>query len=102
MNKFSYFTKIEVQAAQWKGDNLEEMKELLSPYVGLNELGDPEVYSEEIEPYFFPRSGLSGGGYNILRFLNEEVDPGRWVVVYSDKEIETMDHDEFKKLGYRQ
>jgi hypothetical protein len=30
-----------------------------------------------------------------------EVDPGQWVVVYDDKEIEVMDEDQFKKMGFK-
>lgn len=103
---FEYRTTIRVEAAQWTGDNLDELKELLKPYVEGDDEG-PYVYAEYIEPYFFSRSGIDGGGYNMLEFYGsrsskEEVDPGRWVVVYDDGEIEVMDNEQFEKMGFRQ
>lgn len=76
------------------------MKRLLASVVDHNEWDGPEVYAEFLEDYFQP-----GKGYYTLKFYagdDMEVDPGRWVVVYSDSEVEIMDSDEFKKLGYRQ
>lgn len=104
-SKFKYFTKIEVAAAQWTGHNLDEMKQLLAPYVESNEWDGPEVYSEYIEDFFVRSLDRSIGGYNMLKFYagdDMEVDPGQWVVVYSDGEVEIMDDAQFKKLGYRQ
>ncbi len=95
-SKFKYFTKIEVEAAQWTGDNLDEMKQLLAPYVDGDEDG-PYVYSDYIEDFFQP-----GKGYNMLKIENDEFDPGTWVVVYSDEEIEGLSVEDFEKMGYRQ
>ena len=95
-SKFKYFTKIEIEAAQWKGDNLDEMKELLSPYVGGDEHG-PFVYASYVEDFFQP-----GKGYYVLQTEDDEFDPGTWVVVYSDGEIEGLDVEDFNKMGYHQ
>lgn len=100
MAKYTAIT--EVFAAQWTGENLEEMKELLAPYVDGDDEG-PFVFADYIEPYFFPRSGIDGGGYNMLKFGScggHEVDPGCWVVVYADGEIESMDDMQFRKMGF--
>jgi hypothetical protein len=99
-SEFKYSTKIEVEAAQWTGNNLDEMKRLLSSVVAHNKWDGPEVYSDFLEDYFQP-----GKGYYILKFYagdDMEVDPGRWVVIYSDGEVEIMDAEQFNKLGYRQ
>lgn len=98
-----YRAKQTITAAQWRGDNLDEMKELLKDVVESNEWDGPEVYSEYIEPYFLPRAKIDGGGYNMLEFYSsgtckEEVDPGRWVVVYEDNEVEIMDYEQFDKM----
>jgi hypothetical protein len=100
-SEFKHSTKIEVEAAQWTGDNLDVMKRLLSPYVEHNEWDGPEVYSDFIEDFF----GRDGRGYNMLKFYagdDMEVDPGQWVVVYSDEEIEIMTDEDFTKMGYHQ
>lgn len=106
MKNFEYRTVIRVEAAQWTGSNLDEIKDLLTPYVEGDEDG-PYVYAEYIEPYFLPRSGIDGGGYFMLEFYSsgtrkEEVDPGRWIVVYDDGEIEVMDNEQFEKMGFHQ
>jgi hypothetical protein len=103
-SKFKYFTKIEIEACQWTGHNLDEMKQLLAAIVDSNEWDGPEVYSDYIEDYFLPLTQKAGGGYNMLKFYagdDMEVDPGQWVVVYSDGEVEIMSDEEFHKLGYR-
>ena len=103
-SRFKYSTKTEIEAAQWTGKNLDEMKELLTPYVESDDEG-PFVYSDYIEPYFLPRSGIDGGGYYMLKFGScggYEVDPGCWVVVYEDGEIEIMDAEQFQKMGFHQ
>jgi hypothetical protein len=104
-SEFKHFTQIEVEACQWDGVNLDEMKRLLAPYVGSNQWDGPEVYSSEIEDYFQP-----GKTYNMLQFYawgdDQEVDPGQWVVIYSDGDGagdgEVMTDGDFKKMGYRQ
>jgi hypothetical protein len=105
LRNFEHSATIRVEAAQWIGDNLDEMKELLKPYIEGDEDG-PFVYSDYVEPYFFASSKISGGGYNMLQFYawgdDQEVDPGRWVVVYSDDEGEIMDNEQFEKMGFRQ
>lgn len=108
MNKFTYVTRIEVLAAQWTGHNLEEMKELLQDVVESNEWDGPEVYSEYIEPFFIHFVGgdkAEESGYNMLKFYawgdDQEVDPGMWVVVYSDGEGEVMDDEQFTKMGFK-
>jgi hypothetical protein len=100
---FKKTLRVEVEAAQWTGQNLNEMKELLGPYVDGSLCDGPYVYAEYIEPYFL---GVLGerGGYYMLKFYagdDMEVDPGQWVVVYDDKEIEVMDEDQFKKMGFK-
>jgi hypothetical protein len=77
------------------------MKSLLSQYVDGDAEG-PYVYSEEIEPYFLVSMGYSPG-YNMLKFYvtdDHEVDPGQWVVIYTDGEIEIMDEETFQKMGF--
>jgi hypothetical protein len=88
-----------VKAVQWTGNNLDEMKLLLEDVVESNELDGPEVYTSYIEPYFL-RTG-SGEGYYILQFYagdDMEADPGQWVVVYDDLEVEIMDDELFCTL----
>jgi hypothetical protein len=76
MSKFDYTYTRKVRAAQWTGENLQEMQELLE---GVVESPD-YVYAEYIEALF------GYGGYNMLKFEawgdDQEVDPGQWVVVY--------------------
>jgi hypothetical protein len=103
MSPFKMSTRIEVEAAQWTGDNLDEMKRLLVPYVEGDTEG-PFVYSDYVEPYYFASYNISGGGYNMLKFGScggHEVDPGQWVVVYDDGEIEVMDNEQFQKMGFK-
>lgn len=100
-SNFKWTSRINVEAAQWTGDNLNEMKILLMPYVDNNEWDGPEVYLEEIEPYFLPSIQKHGGGYNMLKFYagdDMEVDPGQWVVIYEDREIEIMNDEQFHKM----
>jgi ABC-type nitrate/sulfonate/bicarbonate transport system substrate-binding protein len=92
-----YVAKQTVNAVQWTGDNLDEMRELLEEILGAYEV---DVYAEYIEPYFISSLGNSGG-YNMLKFYagdDYEVDPGNWVVVYDDLEVEIMDNDEFNRM----
>jgi hypothetical protein len=96
-----YYAYIKVEAKQWTGHNLDAMKELLKDVVDSNDWDGPEVYSDYIEPYFFPRSGISGGGYNFLKFYagdDIEVDPGMWVIVHEDGEVELMEDEQFTKM----
>lgn len=100
MGKFDYEARQAVKAAQWKEDNLAEMQELLKDIVQEDFDGQPCVYAEEIEPYFLNSLGHRPG-YMLLQFYagdDMEVDPGRWVVVYEDGEVEIMDHIEFHKM----
>jgi len=87
-----------VRAAQWDGENLEQMKELLQDVVDSNPWEGLEVCSEYIEAMF------GYGGYNMLKFYawgdDQEVDPGQWVVVYDDNDGEILTDEEFKHLGY--
>lgn len=84
MSKFDYVFIRTVQAAQWTGSNLQEMRELLEGSVENTEY----VYADKIEAMFgYPE-------YNMLKFEawgdDQEVDPGNYVVVYdkgSDGEI---------------
>ncbi len=93
-----YVTRIEVSAAQWDGNNLDEMKDLLKDIVEYNPWDGVEVYSDEVESYFGRDS------YSMLKFEawgdDQEVDPGQWVVVYSDGEGEVMDNEDFIKIGF--
>ncbi len=93
-----------VKAVQWSGENLKEMKDLLTGIVYCDDFtGEPQVYSSRIEPYLFA-SG-SSEGYNIVQFYawgdDQEVDPGLWVVVYEDLDGEIMDDEQFNKMGFR-
>lgn len=97
-----YVTSIEVSAAQWTGHNLDEMKKLLKNVVDNNPWDGIEVYVDYIEPYYISSLG-NRGGYNLLKFYagdDMEVDPGNWVVVYSDGEVEIMDDEQFTKMGF--
>lgn len=99
-DKFAYEARQTVKAAQWREDNLEEMKELLQDIVEKDLDGTPCVYAEEIEPYFVTSLGYRPG-YMILKFYagdDMEVDPGMWVVVYEDGEIEIMEDTQFHKM----
>jgi len=101
MDQFTYLAKQTVQAAQWTGHNLSEMKDLLEDVLSHNPWDGLELYVEEIEPYFLFSQGLREG-YNVLKFYasgdDMEVDPGIWVVVYSDGEIELMEDEQFNKM----
>lgn len=100
MSNFEYRAKQNVRAGQWTGENLDEMKELLKNVVESNQWDGPEVYSDYIEPYFIQSLG-DRGGYYMLEFYSNgdmEVDPGQWVVVYEDNEVEIMDNDQFNKM----
>lgn len=99
---FKKVLRTEVEACQWTGDNLDEMKQLLAPYVEGNEEG-PYVYEEHIEPYFYSND-LNSQGYCMLKFYagdDMEVDPGQWVVVYQDGEIEIMNDRQYTKMGFK-
>lgn len=79
------------------------MKELLKDVVDSNQWDGPEVYADYIEPYFL-RSLGDRGGYYMLKFYagdDMEVDPGQWVVVYEDGEIEIMDDEQFHRMFER-
>lgn len=100
MGKFDYEARRQVRAAQWREGNLEEMQELLQDIVEKDIDGELCVYTQEIEPYFLSSLGHQPG-YLILKFYahdDMEVDPGMWVVVYEDGEVETMDNDLFHKM----
>lgn len=98
-----YVTHIEVSAVQWTGNNLSEMKDLLKNFVCYNSHDGYEVYVEEIEPFYTTYMGKRPG-YSMLKFYawgdDQEVDPGQWVVVYSDGEGEIMEDEEFIKMGF--
>jgi len=75
------------------------MKDLLKDVVDSNQWDGVEVYSDFIEPYYSPSWGQQDG-YYILKFYagdDIEVDPGKWVVVYDDNEVELMTDQEFNK-----
>lgn len=97
MSKFDYVAKQSVCAAQWRGDNLDEMKELLKDVVEADETGDPYVYADEIEPIFLTSLGYRPG-YMILKTEMDEFDPGMWIVVYEDGEFEGMDDEQFNRM----
>jgi hypothetical protein len=88
---FSYVARQNIQAAQWRGDNIDEMKELLKDVLEGDEDG-PFIYSSYVEPFFGEQ------GYYILQTEFDEFDPGMWVVVYEDGEIEGLTDEEFKFL----
>lgn len=98
-----YVTRIEVTAVQWDGSNLDEIKELLKDVVESNPWDGPEVYIDEVEPFYTTYMGRNPG-YNMLKFEawgdDQEVDPGQWVVVYSDDGGEIMDNEQFIKMGF--
>lgn len=93
---FNYVAKQSIRAAQWRGDNLDEMKELLKDVVDGDEDG-PYIYAEWIEPYFI-RSLGDRGGYYMLKTEFDEFDPGIWIVVYEDGEFEGMDDEQFNRM----
>lgn len=99
MSSFVRRAVIKVEAGQWTGDNLDEMKALLAPYVESNEWDGVEVYSTTVEPFF------GESAYEVLQFEawgdDQEVDPGQWVVIYEDGEGEIMDTDQFEKMGFK-
>lgn len=97
MSNFEYEAKLNVCAAQWREDNLDEMKELLKDVVSHNEWDGPEVYADEIEPYFLTSLGYRPG-YMILKTELHEFDPGMWVLVHEDGEIEGMEDEQFHKM----
>lgn len=96
----TYRAKQQVAAIQWREDNLDEMIKLLTNVVEHDIDNVPCVYAEEIEPYFISVLGYRPG-YKILKFYatsdDMEVDPGRWVVVYEDDEVEIMNDEEFNR-----
>lgn len=92
-----YRAKQTIKAAQWDGHNLDVMRDLLSDILIEFEV---DVYSEYIEPYFISSLG-NRGRYNMLKFWagdDIEVDPGQWVVVYDDLEVEIMDDQQFNRM----
>lgn len=97
MSKFDYFAKQVVRAAQWTGENLEEMQELLKGVVEEDCQGIPYVYADYIEPYFYS-VGINNLGYYMLKTECDEFDPGMWVVVYEDGEFEGMSDEQFNKM----
>ena len=92
-----YKAKQSIEAAQWKEDNLDEMRELLRGVVGSDSDGVPFVYADEIEPYFLTSLGHRPG-YLVLKTEFDEFDPGVWVVVYEDGSFEGMDDEQFNKM----
>lgn len=93
---FEYVAKQHVRAAQWRGDNLDEMKELLKDVIDGDEDG-PYVYAEWIEPYFYSDK-INNEGYYMLKTEFDECDPGIWIVVYDDGEIEGMEDEQFNRM----
>jgi hypothetical protein len=96
----NYRAKQTVKAVQWQEDNLQEMIDLLRDVVEKDAEGNPCVYAQEVEPYFLRSLGYRQG-YMILTFYagdDMEVDPGIWVVVYEDGEVETMENEQFNKM----
>lgn len=92
-SQFKYFTKIEIEAAQWTGKNLDEMKKLLAPYISRG------VFYDDIPAFMnFP-------AYRLLKFHcwgeYQQLTPGEWVVIYSDGEGEIMEDEQFEKMGFR-
>lgn len=96
MGQFDYRAKQIVTAAQWRGDNLDEMKQLLQDVVEGDEEG-PYVYADYIEPYFYSNL-INNPGYYMLKTEDDEFDPGMWVVVYEDGEVEGMGDEQFTKM----
>lgn len=62
--------------------------------------GTPQVYCDYIEPYFLHSLGTRGGYFSLKFYAGDdmEVDPGNWVVVYEDSEVEIMSHEQFHKM----
>ncbi len=100
---FDYVTTINVRAVQWTGENIEEMKWLLKGIIEDDFDGEPCVYRQYIEPIYLAALGYQAG-YYLLQFEawgdDQEVDPGIWVVVYSDGEGELMDNEQFNRMGF--
>lgn len=97
MSKFDYVAKQRVRAAQWRGDNLDEMKELLADVVDGDEEG-PYVYADWIEPFYYASAKIASPGYFMLKTEDDEFDPGMWIVVYEDGEVEGMSDEQFHKM----
>jgi hypothetical protein len=95
-----YRAKQTINAARWNETNFEEMVELLKGVVDHDATGTPCVYVETIEPYFISSLG-NVSGYSMLQFYagdDMEVDPGMWVVVYEDNEVEIMEDFQFHRM----
>lgn len=104
-DKFDYTSHQTVRAVQWRGDNLDEIKELLQGSIENDFDGEPCAYADYIEPYYLPSSGINGGGYYILKIGScggIEADPGQWIILHEDGEIEDIHDKEFKKRKYTQ
>lgn len=97
MTDFNYRAKSKVLAAQWTGSNLEEMRELLQDVVDKDADGIPHVYAEYIEPYFISSLGKREG-YYILQTEFDEFDPGVWIIVHENGDLESMDNEDFEFL----
>jgi hypothetical protein len=97
MGKFNYRAKSIVTAAQWRGDNLDEMKDLLKDVIDGDEEG-PYVYADWIEPFYYASAKIDNPGYFMLKTEWDEFDPGVWIVVYEDGEIEGMSDEQFNKM----
>jgi len=94
-----YVARQTVNAVQWREDNLDEMITLLKDVVE-NDADGPCVYVDEVEPYFLQSLGHQPG-YFMLKFYSGddmEVDPGQWVIVYEDDEIEIMNDEQFNRM----
>lgn len=100
---FDFVTTIHVRAVRWDGENIQQMKWLLNGIVEYDINRDPYVYRDYIEPYYSRVFG-DAGDYYVLKFEawgdDQEVDPGRWVVVYDDGEGEIMDDEQFDRMGF--
>jgi uncharacterized protein YaiI (UPF0178 family) len=55
----------------------------------------PELHSERVEIAHAPRPGPNAGDQEIVRLLEEEIDPSEATVVTSDRELA----DRVRKLG---
>ena len=97
MGKFDYRAKSSVSAVQWRGDNLDEMRELLDGVIEKDSDGVVMVYADWIEPYFFSEK-INNNGYYVLKTEGDEFDPGMWVVVYEDGDVEGMEDTQFNKM----
>lgn len=94
---YRYVAKTVVEALQWTGDNLDKMRDFLAPYVDGDEDG-PYVYADWIEPLYYASAKINSPGYFMLKTEDDEFDPGMWVVVYGDGEIESMSDEQFTKM----